>query len=298
MSPVPQIIRADLTLHDMVNELIIEHRHDEPYVPDRQRSGPRFVAHHRVKVPALIDQLLDPDPSSGGGMSGSGAESRPAVRVEALDTIALIADEAGEWIDRLGAVIPAATIVPQAGRQHATLAAVRGSGAKRALVVLRALHAGLSGDEMCGRIHGQRITVSTSQEVEDELGLDSENSLLGITGTSPESDSKNCRLARKVWCCTAHHVEADVRSWWRQARIIAGWDSPAWRPFNTCPMCSKRKGLRVNTLTHTAVCIECRTVWEPTTIGLLAEHIRMENGLDEEELAQLEEGELEETATA
>lgn len=276
----------DIDLHAMIHELVAVHRHDEPYVPDRHSAGPRFVAHHRTKVPALIDQLLEPAPGGKGELGGSEAQARPAVRVEAHDTIELIATEAGEWIDRLGAVIPASSIVPQVGRRHARLAAVRGSAAKRTLVVLRTLHAGLSGDDRCDRTYGARIEVEDPEvddeaggafEMTDELGLDSKDSLLG----SPEP-----RPTRRVWCCTAHHVEHDVRGWWRQARIIAGWDSPTYRPFATCPSCSKRAGLRINLTSHTAVCVECRTVWGPESIGVLAEHIRRENGLDEDDLEE------------
>lgn len=239
----------------MVDELVNVHTHREPYIVRTSGISVGFIAHHTARVPSLIDQLLEPATGAKGDMSGSEAQARPAVRVEAHDTIALIAEEAGEWIDRLGGTIPADTL---AGRSVQTQ---RGSGAKRSLVVLRALHAGLHGDDRCSRLTGGRIEV----EVEEDSESDSKDSLLG----SPE-------LTRKAWCCTAHHVEADVRSWWRQARIISGWDSPTYRPRATCPNCSDIRSLRVNLGASTAVCVACRTVWEPSTIGLLAEHIRRE----------------------
>lgn len=268
------IVRSEPDLHRMVDELVKDHRHREAYIVRGTVTGLGRVAHHQTTVPALIDQLLEPAPGGTGEMSGTGAQARPAVRVEAHDTIELIATEAGAWLVQLGTAVPVNAIMPRS-----SLAAVRGSGAKRSLVVLRTLHAGLTGDDSCGRTHGKRIEVEVPLEMEDELGLDSKDSLLADPTDEP-------RPTRKVWCCTAHHIEHDVRYWWRQARIIAGWDSPTYRPFATCPACTARGGLRINLSTHTAVCVDCRTVWEPTSIGLLAEHVRQERGegLDDPDL--------------
>lgn len=256
----------ELDLQDMVDELVREHTHREPYIiRNGLGAGLGFIAHHQTKVPALIDQLLEPEPGSG-ELSGSAPQSRPAARVEGLDTIALIAEEAGEWLNLLGVAIPAPVIA--AGRPR--LATLRGSDAKRVLISLRAQHAGLPAELCCDRERGQMFEV------------DSKDSLLGWLDFGSRGARDRCPWpTRRAWCCVSHHIEADVRYWWRQARIIAGWDSPPWRPYNTCPNCSKRRGLRINSMAHTAVCVECRTVWEPSTIGLLAEHIRAENGSDE-----------------
>lgn len=74
----------------------------------------------------------------------------------------------------------------------------------------------------------------------------------------------------------------DVRSWWIAARTITGWDSPTFQPNNTCPLCGARGGLRLRFDAATGICIECGEGWDETTIGLLAEHIRIENGETEE----------------
>ena len=261
-------------LQAMVDELVRVHTRREPYIVRTAGISVGFIAHHTARVPALIDQLLEPAPGGTGELSGSTAGSRPAVRVEALDTIALISDEAGEWIDQMGGVIPCNSIT--GGR---TLPVQRGSGAKRTLVTLRALHAGLTGSERCGRMVGGRFVV----EIDEDPEFDSKDSHLAPDESGPKP---------REWCCTSHHIEADVRSWWRQARIIAGWDSPTYRPRATCPVCSNRSGLRINLGAHTGVCVECRTVWEPATIGLLAEHIRREvegeTQADDEELELLD----------
>jgi hypothetical protein len=76
---------------------------------------------------------------------------------------------------------------------------------------------------------------------------------------------------------TKKAIERDVSRWWTQARIVSGWDSAAWRPDNTCPMCNERRSLRVKLSDQSAFCVDCRETWTPENIGLLAEHIRQEN---------------------
>lgn len=86
--------------------------------------------------------------------------------------------------------------------------------------------------------------------------------------------------AFKVTCCTVHAIERDIRSWWIQARIVSGWDALPWRPNNTCPMCGERRTLRIRPDDRTALCVSCRETWDAGNIGLLAEHVRAENGDD------------------
>lgn len=83
---------------------------------------------------------------------------------------------------------------------------------------------------------------------------------------------------------TQRVIEHDVRRWWAQARIVTGWDSPAWRPNNTCLACGVRGTLRIRLSSQSGMCIQCRETWGPETIGLLAEHIRMENFEDGEDV--------------
>lgn len=76
---------------------------------------------------------------------------------------------------------------------------------------------------------------------------------------------------------TQPRIARDVKSWWTQARVVTGIDSPAWRPNNTCPICAQKGGLRVNRDAYNGMCINCRETWGPDTMGLLADHIRAEN---------------------
>lgn len=96
----------------------------------------------------------------------------------------------------------------------------------------------------------------------------------------PERDRK----PKQVICCDAHRLEADITRWWTWARVVTGWDTPAWQPANTCPLCGIRGTLRVRLDEQRATCINdaCRETWDSFTIGLLAAHIRTENNDTEE----------------
>ena len=85
---------------------------------------------------------------------------------------------------------------------------------------------------------------------------------------------------REPGCCTWHEVEADVRRWWTWARVQTGWDSPAWRPDNTCPLCGERGALRVRLADQVASCTNCHETWDSGNIALLADHIRAESNAE------------------
>ena len=72
-------------------------------------------------------------------------------------------------------------------------------------------------------------------------------------------------------------LEHDVKSWWHQARIVTGWDMPAFKPKGaTCPACEAKDTLRVKL--DGALCVEakCRARWDASQVGLLGEHVRIE----------------------
>lgn len=81
-------------------------------------------------------------------------------------------------------------------------------------------------------------------------------------------------------CCEYHDIEHDAKHWWTQARVMTGWDSPAWRPDSSCPMCAERGTLRIKLVDQVGLCVECRETWNRETIGLLAEHIRLESAAE------------------
>lgn len=111
-------------------------------------------------------------------------------------------------------------------------------------------------------------------------------------GEDDPGDTKACiRRVHALHASQPADVKADieraVKRWWSQARITSGWDSPAWRPDNTCPVCEQRRALRIKLADQMGYCVECRSMWLPEEIGLLADWIRLENA--EDEIAEAEE---------
>lgn len=197
--------RKGMRLEDYVRELTEPHTHTEHYVTREQRS---WVGHdHRTRVPSLLAQLWENDVPSqtveAGGMRPAFA-SKPAARLDALDTAVRIDLEANRWVTDLG--------------EHAR--------STNTTTVIRQLH-----------------------------------------GLVASADT-----------VTQRAVTTDVRRWWTRARIVTGWDSPAWTPDATCPQCGERGTLKVRLIEHIGACVNdvCGATWEPATIGLLADHIRAE----------------------
>lgn len=63
----------------------------------------------------------------------------------------------------------------------------------------------------------------------------------------------------------------------RPARVVTGSDTPAWRPDATCPMCAVCGGLRVRLEDPSAICVECREIWDAGSYQQLGEHVRTES---------------------
>lgn len=249
---------TDLDIHDLVRQLTDTHTHREPY--EVRVNGTLYSRHHVVEVDALVYQLLDDSPgvTGTGDLAGTSASSRPTARVDAVDTVMLIDDEAGGWIERLGGVVPADLI---GGRNLSTIA---GSGT---VLRLRRLHALEPAADSCGR-----------DNLVAHLHLSTEP--CGYADTNPHRKGDD-----GAWCCSRGRIQNDIRRWWYQARIVAGWDMAAWAPDNTCPVCDVRGKLRIRL--DSALCIDCRTLWSAAELGVLAEHIRAENR-EEENLSSTE----------
>lgn len=187
-------------IDDLVDELTNWHVHIQHYAT---RAPGRWEGHdYRVKVAPLILQLqfsAMPDNTENGHAGTFG--SRPAARLDAIDVAIRIANDADDWLTRLGQEVPR-DIVDRVRRLHSlapTYPVMRGG------------------------------------------------------------------------------IEATIRSWWVQARIATGWDSPPWRPDNTCPICGEHNSLRVRLADQLASCRSCHATWDAVTIGLLAEHVTSEN---------------------
>lgn len=199
--------RPRMDLADYVRELTEPHSHVEVY-QTRSLTGGGFVdARHVTHVPSLLTQLWENDVPSQAVETGTrpGFASKPAARLDALDTAVRIDLEAHRWVTDMG--------------EHA--------------------HSTDTG-RVIQQLHG--LVVSADPVVRRD-------------------------------------VTAAVRRWWTRARIVTGWDSPAWTPDATCPQCGERGSLKIRLTEHIGMCTndQCGTTWEPTTIGVLAEHIRGES---------------------
>lgn len=195
------------TLADYIHELADTHHHTEPYTI---REGNEWQGRrHRVTTPALVQQLADNDIPSATVEEGprAGFASKPAARLDALDTLTWIDRQAEAWVTELGHQ-----------RRPGTDA------------LLRQLHS--------------------------------------LAVAAPDD--------------TRRAITADVRRWWIRARIVTGWDSAPWTPLNTCPQCGQLGTLRIKLAERVAMCTneECLVLWDEHSIGLLADHIRVESSAD------------------
>lgn len=114
------------------------------------------------------------------------------------------------------------------------------------------------------------------------------NWLWRLAKTENLGDTKlSIRRLHGLWASqdveTKRRIEKDVRAWWTTARVVSGWDSVAWKPDNTCPLCGERRSLRIKLADQIGFCTGCRECWTAETIGLLADHIRAESeGTDDD----------------
>ena len=142
------------------------------------------------------------------------------------------------------------------------------------------------------RVPGSRPTAHL--EALDALMLiDTEsNQWLALLGLRDRDDvAANLRaLVGAAPALIAHDLTdlaKNAARWLTLARVITGWEIPAKRYDNTCPLCASRGTLRVragNGLAYaevSAACVSCWEHWDSTSIGLLAEHIRAENHEDD-----------------
>lgn len=74
-------------------------------------------------------------------------------------------------------------------------------------------------------------------------------------------------------------LDADVLRWWARARIVTTWDSAPLKLFVPCMVCDARGKVRVTLDPLAAMCLECGSAWDDSTVGILGEHIRLAMGV-------------------
>lgn len=73
------------------------------------------------------------------------------------------------------------------------------------------------------------------------------------------------------------NIARDAARWVTWARIVTGWDVPAYRPNVVCPACAVRGGLRLRVDPVSAACVGCGATWgSDAEIAVLAECINGE----------------------
>lgn len=243
--PYSHLVRYEL---DQVEEQPTSMRGKRKGKARRQKAGrksqPRY---HRTARPALLDQLYGSVTPSGSAEAGTSrpASSRPAARLDAIDAANRIDTQVDVWLNRLG-IAPASVVGVRKAGAPLTESELKLQDSIRSLRHLASHGPSL---EFCGRPTAKR---------------------------DPET--------KRVTCCPCHELEADIARWWTWARVVTGWDTAAWQPANTCPLCGTRGTLRVRLDEQRGTCVNdaCRETWDHTNIGLLAEHIRAENNDTEE----------------
>lgn len=101
--------------------------------------------------------------------------------------------------------------------------------------------------------------------------------------TAQETTADRVRLLHRLLAIVnpgqGRAITRAITSWYTHARVVTGWDEPAWRPASTCPACTEHGTLRIRRPEKLAACVHCGETWDPWTIGLLADHIRLEADL-------------------
>lgn len=69
----------------------------------------------------------------------------------------------------------------------------------------------------------------------------------------------------------------DARGWVTLARVVSGWQTPAFAPHAPCPQCERVGGLRIRLEERVGVCLVCGADWVAGDGGIfvLADHVRL-----------------------
>jgi hypothetical protein len=107
-----------------------------------------------------------------------------------------------------------------------------------------------------------------------ELRNTDESNIRALVGAAGSMDSE-----------TQAALLFEMRTWHRRAAILTGWQTAPFRPRASCPNCGQQ-ALVVNVESKSAFCngfdprtnMPCGAWWDESTVGILAEHVRAQNG--------------------
>ena len=139
-------------------------------------------------------------------------------------------------------------------------------------------------------VPGSRPTVSVEAlDAGEAIRREATRTLTYLGGTDRHNLAANLRALIGHATQQEHPTQLDVareaERWVSRAKSVTGWADAPFRPENTCPLCSHRHTLRIRATSTSDVhasCVHCGETWTPETAGLLIEHIRWENGENQE----------------
>lgn len=105
-----------------------------------------------------------------------------------------------------------------------------------------------------------------------DLRATAEGDIRALVGAAPMMDSSDQALLLN-----------EMQQWRTWAAVLTGWQSDLFKPHVPCLACGTVGTLRVNLTRRSAFCVnrECQAMWDEGTVGLLAEHIKVEMELME-----------------
>lgn len=252
-------------LMEIISTMVLPYAHRQRYRSGWSRSnrtGP-VIREHVTSHESLIQQLRNAITDRAGVSGGSQAAYRsvPKFSSDAFDRMEAIRTAVSGWHEKFELKSAANRSAEQLAiqldfiQQIIDSSRIKSPAAQNAISALR---------EIVGMVR---------EAVEPDL-LQLAEHAAGLQGAAPSLLAGEARRWR-TWCL-----------------VMTGWQDPPLRPYVPCPHCEAlpgdRAGLRVridaasgsggvlgDASVKAAVCLSCDATWDADTIGLLAEHIRL-----------------------
>lgn len=250
---------------EVVRELVTAKRHQQSFRAGWRRpnrTGP-VIHDHVTMQPSLIEQLRSAVVNRAAvDVTGQRqpSSSLPRFSADAFDRMEAIRSEVSGWCERLG--------IPSESARKADLVNAHLSRIDSIIVASRTMARPAAG------------ALEVLRQAAAFIRSAVEPDLTALAERGPALDTVT--------------LDALVRAadrWRTWCRIMAGWDTPAMRPYVPCPQCQtlagERAGLRIridgasgtggildNAAVKAAVCLTCSYTWDAEQVGLLAAQLR------------------------